>query len=122
MKYQLKEIKKWFQKLYKNSNFRLNCIEDIFYMIKTLKRKEQLSNCDVLLNGWSEGTVIAPLFALKYPDMVNALILCGYSNINMKDLQKWQCSKIEGGNEMLENCFSAVERKDNETGIVSGSS
>jgi len=92
----------------------LNCVEDIFYMIKTLKNIKRLGNCVVLLNGWSEGTVIAPLFSLKYPNMVNALFLCGYSNVNMKDMQKWQCSKIEGGDEMLEKCFSSIEKKDNE--------
>jgi predicted esterase len=91
-----------------------NCIEDIFYIIKFLKSIERLKNCIILLNGWSEGTIIAPLFALKYPNMVNALILIGYSNINMKDLQKWQCSKIEGGKELFEKCFTAIECKDNE--------
>jgi hypothetical protein len=45
--------------------------------------------------------------------MVDALFLFGYSNKNLKDVQKWQCSKTEGGNTMLENCFSAIERKDN---------
>jgi pimeloyl-ACP methyl ester carboxylesterase len=46
--------------------------------------------------------------------MADALFLCGYSNVNMKDMQIWQCSKIDGGDAMLEACFNAVGRKDNE--------
>ena len=106
----IKEIKKEEYKTYLPSN----CVEDIFHIIKTIKRIERLKNCTVVLNGWSEGAIIAPLFAKKYPDMLDALILCGYSNMNMRDLQKWQCSKIEGGNELLEKCFSAIEEKDDE--------
>ena len=90
-----------------------NSIEDIAHIIKTLKEINRLATCKVLLNGCSEGATLAPLFASKYPDMVNALFLCGYSNVNMKDMQIWQCSKIEGGNALLQDCFSAVERKDN---------
>lgn len=91
-----------------------NSVEDICSIIKTLKGMERLKMCKVLLNGCSEGAILAPLFALKYPDMVDALFLCGYSNVNMKDMQKYQCSKFENGNAMLEDCFNAVERKDNE--------
>ena len=104
----IKEINKEEYKTYLPSN----CVEDIFHIIKTLKRVERLKDSIVFLNGWSEGAVIAPLFAVKYPDMVDALFLCGYSNVNMKDLQKWQCSKIDGGSALLEECFSAIERKD----------
>jgi cephalosporin-C deacetylase-like acetyl esterase len=104
----IKEIKKEEYRTYLPSN----CIEDIFHIIKTIKGIERFKDIIVLLNGWSEGAAIAPLFAKKYPSMVGALILCGYSNVNMKDLQKWQCSKIDGGNELLEKCFSAIERKD----------
>lgn len=91
-----------------------NCIEDIRSIIQTLKAIKRLENCKVLLNGWSEGATLAPLFALKYPDMVDALFLCGYSNENLKETQILQCSKIEGGSVMLEECFNAIERNDNE--------
>lgn len=92
----------------------LNSIEDIYSIIKALKKMKRLTNCKVFLNGCSEGATLAPLFASKYPNMVDALLLCGYSNVNMKDMQIWQCSKIEGGSAMLDECFNAVERKDNE--------
>jgi alpha-beta hydrolase superfamily lysophospholipase len=88
-------------------------VEDIFHIIKTLKGIECLKNCFVFLNGWSEGAIIAPLFVKKYQNMVDAIFLFGYSNVNLKDTQKWQCSKIDGGDAMLEECFNAIERKDN---------
>jgi len=90
-----------------------NSVEDVFCIINTLKNTEMLEDSIVLLNGWSEGTIIAPLFINKYPNIVKAIFLIGYSNINLKDMQIQQCSKIDGGNVMLENCFKAVEERDN---------
>jgi predicted esterase len=75
---------------------------------------KRLSTSRVLLNGWSEGATITPLFASKYPDMVDALFLCGYSNINLIDIQTRQCAKIDGGGAMLYDCFNAIERNDND--------
>lgn len=91
-----------------------NSIKDICSIIETIKGMERFSDCRILLNGWSEGAAIAPLFASKYPEMVEALFLCGYSNVNMKDLQIWQCSKIENGKAMFDECFKAIENRDNE--------
>lgn len=76
----------------------LNSIEDIFYMIKTIKKNERLKDSKVYLLGWSEGTIIAPLVAEKYPDMVDGLFLAGYVNQNMKDVLIWQNS---GGSSMV---------------------
>jgi pimeloyl-ACP methyl ester carboxylesterase len=89
-----------------------NVVEDIFYIIKRLKCSERLKDCNILLNGWSEGAMIAPLFAKKYPEMVNALLLCGYPNDNMEDVLKWQFNV--GGWSGHEELFNAIERKDEE--------
>jgi hypothetical protein len=94
--------------------FPSNCIVDIYEMIKELRLIERLAKCKILLNGWSEGAQIAPLFASKYPGIVDALFLCGYPNDNLKDLQKHLLEKIEGGNEAFENVINAVEQKDSE--------
>jgi predicted esterase len=88
-------------------------VEDIFCIINILKNTERFNDSIVLINGWSEGTIIAPLFVMKYPNIVKAIFLMGYSNVNLKEMQIQQCSKIDGGNKMLENCFNAVEQKDN---------
>ncbi|MCL2774149.1 MAG: alpha/beta fold hydrolase [Oscillospiraceae bacterium] len=76
----------------------LNEVEDISYMIKAIKENDRLKDCKVLLLGWSDGTIIAPLVAQKYPDMVNALFLCGYANDNLKDILMWQ---QDGGASMV---------------------
>ena len=89
-----------------------NVVEDIFYIIKRLKCFERLKDSNILLNGWSEGAMIAPLFAKKYPEMVNALLLCGYPNDNMEDVLKWQLNV--GGWSGHKELFSAIERKDEE--------
>jgi pimeloyl-ACP methyl ester carboxylesterase len=91
-----------------------NSVKDIFSIINAIRELKCLSQCKVYLLGCSEGAIIASLFATKYPDVVEALFLIGYSNINIKDLQKQQCSQIEGGDAMLGECFDAIERKDNE--------
>ena len=68
----------------------LNTVEDIYHMISTLKGNERLKNCRVYLLGWSEGAIIAPLAAEKYPDLIDGLFLAGYPNQNMKDILIWQ--------------------------------
>lgn len=70
-----------------------NSVKDIYYMIKAIKENERLKECKVLLLGWSEGTNIAPLFAEKYPDMVDGLFLAGYVNDNLKDVLFWQLTE-----------------------------
>lgn len=68
----------------------LNSVEDLYYMISALKSKDRLHNCKVYLLGWSEGTIIATLFAEKYPSLVSGLLLAGYVNQNMKEVLVWQ--------------------------------
>jgi pimeloyl-ACP methyl ester carboxylesterase len=70
----------------------LNTVEDIAYMIDAAKQDERLKNCKVYLWGMSEGTLVASLFAEKYPDKVDALFLMGYMNENMGDVLAWQLS------------------------------
>jgi len=68
----------------------LNTVEDTYYMINALKENERLINSRVLLLGSSEGTIIAPLVAEKYPDSVDGIFLWGYANQNMRDILIWQ--------------------------------
>ena len=68
----------------------LNTVEDIYHMITALKENERLKDCRVYLLGWSEGAMIAPLAAEKYPDLIDGLFLAGYLNQNMKDVLIWQ--------------------------------
>jgi hypothetical protein len=91
-----------------------NCINDVYQIIIELKNITRLAKCQILLIGWSEGAMIAPLFASKYPDMVNALFLCGYPNDNLKELQRSMWTKMDGGNEIFNKVLSAVEEKNDE--------
>ncbi|MCL2406569.1 MAG: hypothetical protein FWC95_01435 [Defluviitaleaceae bacterium] len=68
----------------------LNSVDDVYYMIKSLKENGRLMNSKVYLCGWSEGAIIAPMAAEKYSDMVDGLFLVGYPNENMKDTVVWQ--------------------------------
>ena len=87
----------------------LNSLEDVYHMIITIKRNERLKNCAVYLLGASEGTIIAPLVAEKYPNIVDGLFLWGYANQNMKDILIWQNT---GGPSMVfyRNYFEADEQ------------
>ena len=74
-------------------------VDDIYYMIKAVKASDtRLANSKVLLLGASEGAVIAPLVAEKYPYMVDALFLTGVPVDNMRDVLTWQNS---GGASMV---------------------
>ncbi len=65
---------------------------DITTFINVLKQDRRLKKAKVILLGWSEGTVIAPLVATYPRNKVDALFLCGYVNENMWDLIQWQNS------------------------------
>jgi pimeloyl-ACP methyl ester carboxylesterase len=71
---------------------------DIGNVIRYLKNEKQLGNARIVLLGWSEGTIIAPLVALDKRNQVDALLLAGYANENMSDIIKWQNS---GGSSMV---------------------
>lgn len=68
----------------------LNSIEDVYCIIKAVKEKQGFENCRIYLLGWSEGTIIAPLIAEKYPGSTDGLLLAGYVNQNIKDVLVWQ--------------------------------
>ncbi len=70
----------------------LNTVEDLHYLIGEMKKAKRLKNSKIYLLGASEGTIISPLFAKKYPDEVDALFLWGYANENLKDITIWQFS------------------------------
>ena len=48
--------------------------------------------------------------------MVDALVLYGYSNVNVKDTQLWQRSQMNDKKmlKMFVDCFNAIEHKDND--------
>lgn len=67
-----------------------NIARDIKYMIEQLKQDPRLSEADVILLGASEGTIIAPLAVTEYGAEVDALLLLGYCNDNMRDVLEYQ--------------------------------
>lgn len=71
-----------------------NSVKDVESIVHHLLQKPELKNTAVYLLGWSEGTIIAPLVALNKKAKVDALLLAGYVNENMKDTMIWQL----GGN------------------------
>jgi pimeloyl-ACP methyl ester carboxylesterase len=72
--------------------------KDIGSVIRYLKNIKSLANAKIVLLGWSEGTIIAPMVALDKSNKVDALLLAGYANENMSDIIKWQYS---GGSSMV---------------------
>lgn len=76
-----------------------NQIRDIYYMINAIRESDpRLENSKVLLWGHSEGAIIAPLFAERYPHMVDGLFLLGVPLVNLRDVLIWQNS---GGSSMV---------------------
>ncbi len=69
-----------------------NQAKDIEIMITELKKKEALKNAKVVLLGWSEGTIIAPLVAERKNVEIDSLMLSGYCNVKMQDIIEWQLS------------------------------
>jgi len=69
-----------------------NQARDIEIMITELKKNERLRDAKVVLLGWSEGTIIAPLVAERGNADISALMLAGYCNDTMMDIIEWQLS------------------------------
>lgn len=78
-----------------------NQAKDIEIMITELKKNEALKNTKVVLLGWSEGTIIAPLVAERNKVEISSLMLSGYCNVKMQDIIEWQLS---GGSSMIFYC------------------
>ena len=64
--------------------------EDVEDMIASLKMDENLKDCNIILYGLSEGTIIAALVAERNRVKVNAIFMQGYDNENLFDIVKWQ--------------------------------
>ena len=75
-----------------------NEVKDVEAIIRQLKADSRLQNAKVILLGWSEGTMIAPLVALGEEVPVDALFLAGYCNETMADILDWQ---LTGGSSMV---------------------
>ncbi len=69
-----------------------NSVKDIECIIKYLTDLPIFHEAKIYLFGWSEGTIIAPLVALRNNVRVDALLLAGYCNENLKDDFIWQLS------------------------------
>ncbi len=70
----------------------LNSVKDIESIIRFFTELPEFQNARIYLLGWSEGTIIAPLVALRKNVRVDALLLAGYCNENLKDNLVWQLS------------------------------
>ena len=70
----------------------LNSVKDIESIIRYFTALPEFQNAKIYLLGWSEGTIIAPLVALRKNVRVDALLLAGYCNENLKDVVIWQLS------------------------------
>ena len=75
-----------------------NSVKDIGKWIEALRQEERLKNTQIILLGWSEGTIIAPLAAQAYPKEIAGLVLAGYCNERMDDILEWQQT---GGSSMV---------------------
>ncbi len=78
-----------------------NQAKDIEAMITELKKNEKLKDAKIVLLGWSEGTIIAPLVAERKNVEVSSLMLAGYCNEKMQDIIEWQLS---GASSMIFYC------------------
>ena len=67
-----------------------NEIRDLESMVNHIKSDKRFKKSKIILLGWSEGSIISPLFAEHYPDKVDALLLAGYANDDMLDIMRYQ--------------------------------
>jgi pimeloyl-ACP methyl ester carboxylesterase len=67
-------------------------VEDIGCIVDLLRQEKRLAGAEVVLLGWSEGTIIAAMAAERYPGKIDALMLAGYAHDNLYDIIQWQFS------------------------------
>jgi pimeloyl-ACP methyl ester carboxylesterase len=66
-------------------------VPDIYYMINHIRASDpRLNESRVLLFGMSEGAIIAPLVAERFPELIDGLFLYGVPVDNMRDILIWQ--------------------------------
>ena len=63
-----------------------NSVKDLETIINHLRQKNIFKNVKIYLLGWSEGTIIGPIVALNNCVKIDALLLAGYCNENLKDI------------------------------------
>lgn len=86
---------------------------DVEAMVALLKKDGRLGNAKVLLQGHSEGTMIATLVADRKIVRVDGLLLGGYVNENLYDVIRWQFS---GAPAMINLCKIFDRNRD---GVIS---
>ncbi|WP_242941203.1 S-layer homology domain-containing protein [Sporobacter termitidis] len=67
-----------------------NCAKDVVTFIKDIKDFKVTKDAEIVLLGWSEGAIVAPLAALEPDNGIDALLLAGYPDMNMKEILDWQ--------------------------------
>lgn len=75
-----------------------NEIQDVATMIKELRTISQLHDAQIILLGWSAGTIVSPLVVLETDAPVDVLLLAGYTNTTMDEALDWQQT---GGSSMV---------------------
>ncbi|BAK97406.1 hypothetical protein OBV_02080 [Oscillibacter valericigenes Sjm18-20] len=78
-----------------------NQAKDIESMVTELQKNEKLKDAKIVLLGWSEGTIIAPLVVERNNVEISSLMLAGYCNEKMQDIIEWQLS---GDSSMIFYC------------------
>lgn len=63
-------------------------VKDVTAIVKFLKKQPGLKHAKIILLGWSEGTLIAPMVSQK--THVDGLILCGFMYDDMMTILDWQ--------------------------------
>lgn len=71
-------------------------VKDVVAMVKYLTKLPGLRHAKIVLLGWSEGTLIAPLVSKE--TNIDGLILCGYMYDDMMTILDWQQT---GGSSMV---------------------
>lgn len=71
-------------------------VNDVVAIVEQLREYKGLQNVKIILLGWSEGSLIAPLVSLKTD--VDGLILCGFMYDDMMTILDWQQT---GGSSMV---------------------
>lgn len=66
------------------------CVADLEDWITYLHQDPRCREAENLLLGWSEGTMIAPMAALRGNVPLAGLLLAGYANGTMEDVLDWQ--------------------------------
>lgn len=67
-----------------------NCARDVAAFIREIRQNPATAQAKIILLGWSEGAIVAPLAALEPDSGVDALLLAGYPEENMEDILVWQ--------------------------------